>query len=64
MHSIIFVKIQVLYKNHIYDDNIKDNIKDNILKYLYEKYKIQLNVKLLSMNTTAIDLLLEDYMKK
>lgn len=60
MHSIIFVKIQVLYKNHIYDDNIKDNI----LKYLYEKYKIQLNVKLLSMNTTAIDLLLEDYMKK
>ena len=63
MYSIIFVKIQVLYKNHIYDDNIIQMIlKENkyILKYFFEKYKTQLNVKLLSMNTNAIDLLLED----
>ena len=61
-------KIRLLYHYNIYDDNIIQLIiKENkyILREFFNTYKDKLNVKYLSSNCNALDLLLQpEYIKK
>lgn len=61
-------KIRLLYHYNIYDDNIiQFIIRENIfiLRDIFNIYKNKLNVKYLSANCNALDLLLEpEYIKK
>ena len=61
-------KIRLLYYYNIYDDNIIQLIiKENkyILRDFFDTYKDKLNVKYLSSNCNALDLLLQpEYIKK
>ena len=66
--NLIINKILLLYFYNIYDDNIIQLIlKHNkyILHDIFDKYKDKLNVKYLSANCNALDLLLEpEYINK
>lgn len=65
---LIIEKILLLYSYNIYDDNIIQLIlKQNkyILRDIFDTYKNKLNIKYLSANCNALDLLLEpEYINK
>ena len=65
---LIIEKILLLYSYNIYDDNIIQLIlkeKKYILRDIFDTYKNKLNVKYLSANCNALDLLLEpEYINK